>query len=180
MKKIIILISLLFIIIKISAQTFYYDRTNTFKENNYTYQCDAIEKAKFVKLYNKNNKFTYADQINKTTSRVITIAEEKEKQIESDTWTRLKCFSIINNAFSNIEKQRVKDKAFTVIIYINPDNGKIEEVEYQFVSFGPYATIPVSVYRNIEVELKKNIWFTPTKEGAKYNYILLGWRHEVK
>ena len=139
MKRMIIFIGLVSIIIEISAQVSNYDKTKTFHEEGYTYQCDVIDKAKFVRLYNKENKFTYADQINKSTG-----------------------------------------KALTIILYINPDDGKIAEVEYQFVSFGPYATIPVSVYHNIEAELKKNIWFTPTKEGAKYNYIFLGWRHEVK
>lgn len=67
----------------------------------------------------------------------------------------------------------------TIILYINPDDGKIAEVEYQFVSFGPYATIPVSVYHNIEAELKIS-GLHLIKEGAKYNYIFLGWRHEVK
>lgn len=180
MKRMIIFIELVSIIIEISAQVSNYDKTKTFHEEGYTYQCDVIDKAKFVRLYNKENKFTYADQINKSTGKTITIAEENEEYIERETWTKPKCFSIINNAFSSIEKQRIKGKAFTIILYINPDDGKIAEVEYQFVSFGPYATIPVSVYHNIEAELKKNIWFTPTKEGAKYNYIFLGWRHEVK
>ena len=180
MKKIFILISLLYNVSLALAQTNYYAVTKTFNKQGYTYQCDVIDKAKFVRLYNKENKFTYADQINKSTGKTITIAEENEGHIERETWTKPKCFSIINNAFSSIEKQRIKGKAFTIILYINPDDGKIAEVEYQFVSFGPYATIPVSVYHNIEAELKKNIWFTPTKEGAKYNYIFLGWRHEVK
>ena len=181
MENIIItLISILFCMIHAFAQTNYYTTTKTFNEQGYTYQCDVLDKAKFVRLYNKKNKFTYADQINKSTDKTITIAEENEEHIERETWTKPKCFSIINNAFSSIEKQRVKGKALTIILYINPNDGKIAEVEYQFVSFGPYATIPVSVYHNIEAELKKNIWFTPTKEGAKYNYIFLGWRHEVK
>lgn len=74
-------------------------------------------------------------------------------------------FSIINNAFSSIEKQRIKGKAFTIILYINPDDGKIAEVEYQFVSFGPYATIPVSVYHNIEAELKKTSGLHPQRKA---------------
>lgn len=174
------LISLLFIVTAISAQAFYYDKTQTIKEEGYTYQCDVIEKAKYVRLYNKDNHFTYADQVNRNTGEIITIAEEKEKQFENDTWTRPKCVSIINDAFSVAEKQRVKGQGVIIILYIDSDSGKISEVEYQFLSIGPYATIPVSVYRKIEVELKKNIWFTPTKEGAKRNFILLAWDHEVK
>ena len=106
MENIIItLISILFCMIHAFAQTNYYTTTKTFNEQGYTYQCDVLDKAKFVRLYNKKNKFTYADQINKSTDKTITIAEENEEHIERETWTKPKCFSIINNAFST-EGQR--------------------------------------------------------------------------
>ena len=99
MKRMIIFIGLVSIIKEISAQVSNYDKTKTFHEEGYTYQCDVIDKAKFVRLYNKENKFTYADQINKSTGKTITIAEENEEHIKRETWTKPKCFSIINNAF---------------------------------------------------------------------------------
>ena len=102
MKRMIIFIGLVFIIIEVYAQVSNYDKTKTFHEESYTYQCDVIDKAKFVRLYNKENKFTYADQINKSTGKTITIAEENEEHIKRETWTKPKCFSIINNAFSSI------------------------------------------------------------------------------
>lgn len=54
------------------------------------------------------------------------------------------------------------------------------EVEYQLFGFKPFASIPVSVYRKIETELKKNVWFTPAQEGRRMSYIVLGWRHKVE
>ena len=93
MKRMIIFIGLVSIIIEISAQVSNYDKTKTFHEEGYTYQCDVIDKAKFVRLYNKENKFTYADQINKSTGKTITIAEENEEHIKRETWTKPKCFS---------------------------------------------------------------------------------------
>lgn len=164
----------------INAQSYYYNITKTIKGVGYTYQCEVLKGANFVTLYNKENKFTHIDQMDRNIQKIITIEENRERQFEEESWAKPKCLSIINNAFSTVEKLRVKGKEITLLIYINPDSGKIDEVEYQFLSSGPYGTIPVSVYRQIEVELKKNIWFTPTKEGKRRNYILLGWRHEVK
>ena len=180
MKVYFIWISLLFVTLTGSAQTYYYDVTKTFNEDGYCYQCDVLKGAKFVTLYNKENKFTHVDQINKATGEQTSIAESRKRMLEDDSWTKPKCFSIVNNAFSTIEKQRVKDKSFTVVLYINPDTGKISDVEFRFLSISPYATIPVNVYRKIEVDLKENIWFIPTIEGKKRNYIMLFWRHEVK
>ncbi|WP_367997137.1 DUF5043 domain-containing protein [Bacteroides caecimuris] len=37
----------------------------------------------------------------------------------------------------------------------------------------------MSVYREIEVELKKNIWFTTTEEGKKMNYLVRMWNQEI-
>ena len=38
---------------------------------------------------------------------------------------------------------------------INSDTGKVDEVEFSFMNFGTYATIPISVYRKIETDLKE-------------------------
>lgn len=180
MKSCLVWFIFLFVSISGWAQTGFYDVTKTFKEEGYTYQCDVIEGAKFVTLYNKETRFTSESQIDRNTGEGITIIENRERQFEQESWTKPKCYSIINNAFSAVEKQRVKGKNFTIIMYIDPDTGKIADIQYQFLSIEPYATIPVSVYRKIEVELKKNVWFVPTEEGKRRNYIVLGWQHEVK
>lgn len=180
MKILIFWISCLCFSLSIAAQANYYVNDKTFYENGYTYQCDVLEGAKHVTLYNKDNKLTYVDQINRNTGELISIAQNRLEQFLDDSWTRPKCNSIVNNAFSPAEKQRVKGSNFTIIMYINPDSGKVSEVKFDFVSFRPYVTIPVSVFRKIELELKNNIWFTTTDEGKKRNYIICGWRHEPK
>ena len=146
MKIYVICIGLLLSCLTITAQTNYYNVDRTFVENGYTYQCDVLKGAKFVRLYNKENKFTYVEQIDKNTKDMISI----------------------------------KDWEFTVMLYVDPDTGKVSEVGFQFFSNTPYGFIPVSVFRQIEVELKKNIWFVPTQQGKRRNYILVGWLHEVK
>ena len=48
----------------------HYEHTRTFVEEGYTYQCDI--KHGYVTLYNKDNKWTYADQIDKRTGKIYT------------------------------------------------------------------------------------------------------------
>ena len=68
MKKILTLISLLYNVLFGFSQTNYYTTTKTFNEQGYTYQCDVNTKSGDIKLYNKNNKWTYVDQMKKGTN----------------------------------------------------------------------------------------------------------------
>lgn len=181
MKTTLILISLMFSALHIFAQANYYTKTRTFNENGYTYQCD-VPLSCDVTLYNKTNKWTYTSQIDTKTGGNYIHPDVYVPLIEDDNWTRAKRFAIVNNAFSAIEKQRVKGAKESLIIsmYISPDTGKVVEVDFTFHTLSPYATIPVSVYRKIETELKANIWFTPTDFGKKLNYILYWWDQEPK
>lgn len=84
----------------------YYDKTKTFYENGYTYQSDQLG---MVTLYNKENKFTYVDQIDRYTGKYISIEENMSDQLEKDSWTKPKCISIVNSCFSDTEKNRVRE-----------------------------------------------------------------------
>lgn len=76
------------------------------------------------------------------------------------------------------EKQRVKGHELIITMCINSDTGKVDEVEFSFINFGTYATIPISVYRKIETDLKEKVWYIPTEEGKKLNYIYYWWAQE--
>ena len=173
MKKILTFIGLFFCA-TIMAQTNYYTATKTFNEDGYTYQCD-VPSYKLVTLYNKDSHYTYMRQIYKDTGEPFCMPDAGIDLTEGDNWTRTKRYTIVRDAFSAAEKQRVKGRELTITMVINSSTGKVDEVYFQFVTFDPYATIPVSVFRQIEVEIKKNIWYTPTSEGKKLNYILLWW-----
>lgn len=171
-----IVISFVCSIVSSVAQTNYYEVDKTFYKNGYTYQCDIHEGSKMVTLYNKENQYTYVDQIiNNGTQPPM---ENMPRCIEKDNWTKRKCYEIVNNAFSETEKQRMKGHCIQVRMYISPTTGKITEVDYHFISLSPCATTPISVFRAIEVELKNNVWFTPTDYGKTLNYIFLGWNYE--
>ena len=97
---------------------------------------------------------------------------------EDDNWTSSKCKSIVNAAFSDSEKQKVKGHDFNIIMYINSSTGRVDEVSFEFHKSDPFAAIPISVYRKIEIELKKDIWFTLTAEGKMLSYIFYWWAQE--
>lgn len=181
MKTNILYVFCLLFSLTVTAQTKYYDVDTTFYEKGYTYQCDVLEGACYVTLYNIENRFTNVKQVDRNTGKGIATKENmRETQLEDDSWTKPKCFSIINGAFSQEQKQLIQDQEFCIILYVDPDTGKIADVEYQFLSLSPYGSIPISVFREIEVELKKNVWFVLTEYGKRRNFIIIGWRHEVR
>lgn len=73
MKTKLLFLLLLSCVTTVSAQTYYYNNTKIFNENGYTYQCD-VPASKMVTLYNKENRFTYIDMVNKTTGKVYSSA----------------------------------------------------------------------------------------------------------
>lgn len=177
MKALISIVIALFYTVIGSAQTYYYTETKTFKEDGYTYQCDV--KYGFATLYNKENKLTYEDNIDKRTGRAYS-PKSKIMCMKEETWTKPKCFSIVNQAFSAKEKAILAGRELTTVLCISSETGKVSEVYFTFLAHkkNPYTTIPVSVFRNIEIELKKNVWFTPSEEGKNLNYILLWWEQD--
>lgn len=160
------------------AQTSYYTETKTFHENGYVYQCDVVQESKMVTLYNKENQLTYVDQIDKTTGKELPLFDELDDVVDDD-WTRAKSEEIVNRAFSVEQKKAVKGRVLLISMYISPETGRVVEVKFETATFCPFAKIPVSVYRQIEVGLKDSIWFTPTADGRKLNYIYRGWNQEI-
>ena len=174
MKTIIITLGLM-LAISLTAQTKYYSNTKTFYESGYTYQCD-VRGSGIATLYNKNNQWTYTAQIYAATGENFAPTSDKWVPLtERKTGTSLKRESIVKNRLSESEKQRAKGDVFSINMYINPQTGKIVEVSFEFHKTSPFATIPVSVYRNIETDLKSQLSFTPTDEGKKLNFICHSW-----
>ena len=170
----------LFCTIGAAAQTYYYNTTKTFTENSYAYQCDVPEWG-LVTLYNKENKWTYIDQTYKDGSPLTEeFYNSRELIVEKEEWTKPLCYSIVNNTFSDAEKKRLIGRQLHITLIINPYTGKVMEVNFWFTTTNPFATIPVSVYRKIETELKSKIWFTPATDGKKLNYIKIWWRQELE
>ena len=59
-------------------------------------------------------------------------------------------------------------------------NAADDDFNFEFYKSTPYTTIPISTFRKIETEIKKNIWYTPTAEGKELSYIYYWWAQEPK
>ncbi|WP_270458619.1 DUF5043 domain-containing protein [Bacteroides intestinalis] len=134
-------------------------------------------------LYNKENKWTYEDMIYKSTGKYYapSIYEEKKlNPIIDDEYMTRKVLFIIDNAFTKDMTKQFGENELHTTMYLDPNTGKVVEVNFQFTTFSPYAQIPLSVYRNIEVQLKEKISYAPTKVGKQLNYIMLSWGQTPK
>ena len=177
-KKVIVLVSLLFVLVDMYAQTFYYDTTQVFYAQRYV--CDVTQESKSVRLYSKSNKFTEVEAVNKETGAEITDAERKEANFVDDSQLWGKCLSILNESFSEEERTRVQGCKFIITLRVDTNTGIIRDVEYRFPAVSMLATVPVSVYQEMEIKLKKEIVFSITEKGKRFNYIPFVWAHTVK
>ena len=113
MKTLILAISTLFCVAYLHAQTNYYATTKTFNQDGYIYQCD-VRASGFVRLYNKSNKWIKVYPVYKSTGESFAQTDAGIELFEDDNWTSSKCKSIVNAAFSDSEKQKVKGHDISV------------------------------------------------------------------
>ena len=79
----------------------------------------------------------------------------------------------MHNAFTPAERQRIRGERLTVIMYVDSQTGRVDDVRFVFDRIFGFATIPVSVYRRIELELRDRIQFSPTAEGRRRNFLTI-------
>ncbi len=172
MKQFIAVIALFTIVVSIWGQTNYYSQTKTFEEDGYTYQCNATPWG-FVELYNKNNKLKGKFPAYRSTGKTYIEPEDGFHPVmEHDAKKRRKCQDIVRNAFTEQQKSACKGgRRLYITCYINSDTGKIDEVCFEFFKTSGYVGIPISVYRQIELGLKKEIQYGITDLGKQLNFI---------
>ena len=180
MKRIIhVIITILLCMPMIKAQS-YYSTSKVITKPDYTYQVDVRNDGSAT-LYNQSNKYTYKRYENKDGSELDeNILLGRVKLIENDNWTRQKCLSIVNNTFTQQEKEMLKNDKLGIRMIVDTDSGKVIEVNYWFLYNKGFGNVELSVFRAIEEDLKKNIWFTLTEEGKKLNHVLVAWMHKVE
>ena len=154
------------------AQTNYYTTSKTFYENGYIYRCDLCA-SRFVDLYNVNNKWIGQFPSYKSTGETFVMPDAGIQLTTHARWleNKEKVKNIVNAAFTAAQKQTIANQDITLTMYINTDTGKIDDVCFTFLNNEPYAYIPVSVYRNIELAIKENVQEVLTDEGRKLNFI---------
>ena len=85
---------------------------------------------------------------------------------------------IVNNAFADY-KGKMKGFELIIITCTDSETGRISEVLFNFADFTPYATIPVSIYREIETKLI-GLKYTLTPLAKTLNYVYQWWAIEPK
>ena len=130
-----------------------------------------------VQLYNRENKWVNVHQEYKNGEMIDLdiIDAPRTAIVENDQWTKLRAFGIVHDAFTVEQRKQVLGKKLWISLYVNSETGKVDEVEFGFMVNDPYNAIPIYVFRQIETELKKNIWFKPTAKGKTLNYIYHFW-----
>ena len=168
----IILITMLFCATFSVAQTNYYTTSKTFYENGYTYRCDLCA-SRFVDLYNVNNKWIGQFPSYKSTGETFVMPDAGIQLTTHASWlaNEKKVENIVNAAFTAAQKQTITNEELKLVMYVNTETGKIDDVCFRFLNNEPYAYIPVSVYRNIELAIKENVQEVLTDEGRKLNFI---------
>ena len=144
------LIGILLFATNATAQTNQFPTTRTIQGNGFTYQ--AIVAGGIVRLYNSNNQLTGDLQWGFRDGSVVprefwlggsTVANNPDVIASQIT-------TIVRNALSVAERQRVGNNRLGVTLRINSDTGVI----FEFDTDNPFNTIPVQVLRIIIKEIR--------------------------
>ena len=167
MKKFIIVLIFTFCALYAYGQDLLYEEYKGFNEEEYTYICNPQSNG-YVSLYNKKNKWVNTCPKYKDTGEYL---EFGVNTLEYDRNMKNVIQSVIYNAFTTEQIKMLRGYRLAAIMSLNSETGKLDEVYFSFKYYQPYAKIPVSVFRKIELELKEKVRFQPTEEGKKLDYI---------
>ena len=148
----------------------HYEHTRTFVEEGYTYQCDM--KYGYVTLYNAANQWTYADQIDNRTGKLYTSNLGENDVFEMSDETAKAIIRIVNQSFSQEEARRITDNGFMLTLFFSPVTGDLAEVCFNFSIFRDSARIPISYYRDIELQLKEQVHVKVLESGKHLTYLM--------
>ena len=162
----------------ISAQARFYDTLpRTFNEQGFTYV--ASDWLGAVRLHNRDNRWVGVGQINRD-GTYRQFGEGPTMEDNNATQMRQLARTIVSNAFTPAERQRLRGYTLTVSMHANSQTGVIDDVVFIFERTEGFATIPVATYRRIELELKNRIRFVPTAVGRRRNFIMMWFEYEVR
>lgn len=157
--------------------------SDTLRMDGYTYVCDTLS-GTLINLYNIENKIDVERWCYKDgTPYNPRPFEEPELYTLSDAgWQLLE--SIVDEAFTQSQVELIggHDKLSTlrIDIDISSTDGTITDVYFTYLTMQKYVEIPIYVFRDIELGLKKKIRFTLTDEGCKMKVCTYFWRQRPK
>ena len=157
------------------------NKDSTYVMDGYTYQCDLMEGAKMIYLYNADNQWTYAKNVYKSTGETYSYdGTERTNNIVDNPKMENLVHSIINDGFTREMANEFGTEEVHIAMYLDALTGKVLEVKFSFTIFNPFARVPISFYRDIELKLKEQISFVTTDVGKQLNYIILSWNQRPR
>lgn len=162
------------------SPTVIYKTTTTFEREDYAYQCDVDDGSQLVTLYNKENKLTYEDIVYKATGEVFSCEFTESKVIVGDSEMKQKANAIVDGAFTKAMVDEIGKDELLITMLLSATTGEVIEVNFMFMTFELYARVPLHIYREIEVNLREQIHYTPGELGKQLNHIMLAWTQKPK
>ena len=157
-----------------------YAKDSTIVEEDYIYQCEA-GMGMFITLYNKENKWVHSRNVYTSSGKTYVFdgTDDTNNIVPNQQMVNL-AYNIVDNAFTKNTANTFGNRKIGIAMYLDALTGKVIEVTFDFLAIDPYARIPISVYRDIELKLKEQISFTTTDVGKQLNYIMLSWNQRPK
>lgn len=178
-KVITVFICTLFCVAASAQAPHLYNVSRTFNESGFTYRAEVMPGGT-VRLFNAANRHDFRQIQTFRDGRRITTEDRRGfgSVVNPCTSTIIQTVNdIVRNALSPAERQRVGDWQLFVRMYVDQaatTPRPVTEVKFSFSTNSPFATIPVSVYRQIELEIKRQIRFAPTANGRRLSHVSVG------
>ena len=189
MKMFLVHIILLFLFLQIAfvnvaysqevQDDFLYKGANIKREmvkcEEHTFVCDTLNNITIC-IYNSEDKYWGKEQrlVNDTKlTKAMMLGNEKFVIPTVGQWQHL--HNIVDNAFSVKMVEQLNGELLLVSIDIHSSDGTIAGVGFMFDKGASYENIPISVYKNIEEEIKNNFIFDLTSNGKEMNYNIITW-----
>ena len=181
MKRLFFILGLLLATNAIVAQTNYYTERKIFNMEGYTYISDIVNAGE---LYNAENKWIDQQPRYKDTGEIFDSENSRIELSTGYTWNRAEalCDSIIRAEFSAADMERISkdDRKIFITLYINSETGIVEEVSFSFYHKSPYAYIPVSTYRKIELAIKEKVRIDVIEDESLLTFIYYWMKFDLK
>ena len=87
--------------------------------------------------------------------------------------------AITDNAFTEEQIAKFGDDYFQINLNISSSTGEVTDVYFMIFPDTYYATIPIEVFRNMELQFK-DIVFELTEQGRNMTYVYLSWETTPK
>ena len=168
-----ILTCLLFCTSNVSAQTFYYTEAREFHGDGFIFINDPMGPPGrgIAHLFNKNNRWRGVPSTFRDGRPFTRESLRHVSLIHYDGgWNERQFAAIVNNALTSAKRERVRGGVLMATLFLCTDTGKVDDVEFSFHSRSPFGTIPVSTFRQIELEIKEQLMFS-LNWGSLLNFV---------